>query len=252
MKSKMILAAVMMACSSGAVMASDLTMSTKTSARGEAPVLSTSYMTSTAGRTNSPGLKMDIVQDYQKGITYIINNEAKTITYIKLADLPGFGAFVAAHTPKSKQMAGFNAGINDLYGDPAVFKVENSGTETVMGRSCTKTRITSGNLVWEYSMDRSLRLPIDPATVLKMTRASYGSLAQYPKAAKIMSNMMEATSKLVGVALKTRMSGYNGETVTEVTSVSSNAIPASIFALPAGYTMKDQIAESKKAMEAKH
>ncbi len=54
-----------------------------------------------------------------------------------------------------------------------------------------------------------------------------------------MNNFIEATSKLQGVARKIRMTGYNGELDSEVTSVSQVAIPASTLALPVGYAMKD-------------
>jgi Domain of unknown function (DUF4412) len=248
MKLKMVFAATMLACSS-AVWAGDLTLTTKTT--GQVKDQSTTYMTSTAFRTNSPGFGMDVMTDLQKGITYVIDHKTKTIRYTKLADVPGLAAFMASHAPKGKGPAGFNAGMNDLYGDPAIFKVENTGSETVMGRSCKKTRITSGKLVWEYSMDPALRSPIDSATMLKVSKGGYAALASYPKMAKVMSNLMEATSKLNGVALKTKMAGYNGVINNEVTSVSQSPIPAATFALPAGYTMSDQIAESEKAVAAR-
>ena len=247
MKLKMTMAVLMLACCS-ALWAGDMTITSKTS--GSTSALSTTYITSTATRSNSPSLGFDVVTDFQKGITYTINHKAKTIKFMKLADLPAFATFVAAHTPKGKGMDEMNARMNDIYGDPSIFKVESSGTETVMGRLCKKTRITSGSLVWEYSMDTSIHSPIDSATMLKMTQASYVGMASHPKMAKIMKNLMEAASKLNGVALKTRMSGYNGETDNEVTALSQSPIPASTFALPAGYTMTDQIAETEKAMMA--
>jgi hypothetical protein len=241
---------VAMLAFSAALSAADLTMVIKTS--GQVADVSTSYFTSTAIRTNSPGYHMDVLMDVQKGITYIIDHKARTIRYTKLADLPGLAAFVAAHTPKDKGLAAFNAGMDEIYGDPNVFRVENSGKETVMGRSCDKTKITSGNLVWEYSMDPTVRPPIAAAAMLSMSKAKYANLNTYPKMAKIMGNMMEATAKLPGVAMKTRMSGYNGETVTEVTSLSQAPIPASVFALPAGYAMTDQIAVTEKALVSRH
>ena len=47
------------------------------------------------------------------------------------------------------------------------------------------------------------------------------------------------------------MSGYNGDTYMEVTSISQSSIPASTFLLPAGYAMKDQIADTEKALAAR-
>ena len=136
--------------------------------------------------------------------------------------------------------------------DPAIFKVENTGKDTVLGRSCNKTRITSGKLVWEYCTDPTLKSPFDQALMLKATNAAYAGLAAYPNMAKVMSHLTEAAARLNGVALKTRMSGYNNVISMEVTSVSQSAIPASTFALPAGYPMTDRIAQMKKSVAASH
>ncbi|HVT05663.1 MAG TPA: DUF4412 domain-containing protein [Thermoanaerobaculia bacterium] len=249
MKLKMTLVAVTLACSTS--WAGDLTFTAKTTTLGKTKSLSTTYMTSNWSRTNSPGLGMDVLTDYQKGITYVINHKERTIRFTKLADLAGFAAFVASHSPKSKQMDAMNARMNDMYGDPSIFKVENTGKEIVMGRSCNKTRITSGIVVWEYSMDPTLRSPISPAATLSVAKAGYGGLAVHPKAAKIMNNVLEATSRLTGFALKTRTSGFGGETDMEVTSVSQGPIAAGTFDLPKGYAVKDLIAESEKALTAR-
>ena len=226
--------------------AQDLTMVTKTT--GKVKSQATTYMTTNKTRSNDSTLGYDIVKDYQSGTTYVIDHKAKTISFMKVADMAKLAEYVAAHTPKGKGMASFGSAMNDMYGDPNIFKVENVGKDTVIGRSCNKTRITSGNQVWEYCVDPSLKLPVDPATMARQAAASYSSLAAYPHASKIMSNLMTATAALKGVPLKTHTSGFSGDTYTEVTSISQGSIPPSTFALPQGYAMKDQIGEMKKAM----
>jgi hypothetical protein len=227
--------------------AQDLTMVVKLT--GALKGQSTSYMTGNATRTHDSVTGYDILIDYQKGITYVIDNKARTIAFTKAADLPGLAAFQKAHTPVGKGMGEFNAGMNAMYGDPAIFKVENTGTETVLGRSCNKTRVTSGKLVWEYSADPSLK---SPAVAARLMAASYSGLGAYPQMARIMTNMLNAIGNIKGVPLKTHMSGFSGDTYTEVTSINQSSIPASTFALPAGYAMKDQIAETEKRMSAHH
>jgi len=249
MKSAIIVAATLFLVTP-VVSAADLTIVAKVT--GQISSLTTSYMTANATRSNDSKNQFDTMTDFRNGITYHINHKAKTITYTKLADVPGLVEAINANQPKGKGVAQFNAGMNDLYGDPAILKVENVGKDTVIGRSCNRIRITSGKLVWEYCMDPTLRSPIDPATMMKATKAGYAGLAAYPNMAKVMSNLMDATAKLNGVALKTHMSGYNGDTYMEVTSISQSSIPASTFALPTGYTTKDQIAETKKALAARH
>jgi hypothetical protein len=249
MKSAVFTAATLFLATS-TLTAGDLTITSKTS--GQVNGNTTTYMTSTVMRSNDQLARFDIVTDFKNGVTYHINHKDKTISFTKVGDVASLVEAMNANQPKGKGMAEFNAGMNDLYGDPSTFKVENVGRDTVIGRACNKTRITSGKLVWEYCVDPTLRSPIDPASMMKMTNASYASLAGHPKMAKVMSNLMEATAKLNGVALRTRMSGYANDILTEVTSISQSPIPASAFTLPAGYTMRDQIADTKKQLAAHH
>lgn len=235
-----------MLLSTAVIFAQNLTVVTKMT--GNIKSQTTTYTSAAMSRTNDAATGYDVLIDYQKGITYVINHKNKTITFTKASDLPGLAAFQKAHTPSGKGMDEFNARMNDMYGDPSVFKVENTGKETILGRSCNKTRITSGNLVWEYSVDPSLKSPIDLASMSRLAAANFSGLGPYPHMAKIMTNMLTATGNLKGVALKTHMSGYNGDTYVEVTSINQNPIPASTFVLPSGYAMKDQVAETEKRM----
>jgi hypothetical protein len=237
--------------SASAVSAADLTIVSKISGSMNSTV--TTYMTANATRSNDNVAHADSITDFRNGIIYHISHKTKTIVFTKMADVPALIEAMKARQPAGgKGMAEFNAGMNNVYGDPSIFKVESVGRDTVIGRSCNKTRITSGNLVWEYCIDPTLRSPIDPASMLKATKAAYAGLSAYPSMARIMNNLSEATSKLNGVPLKTHMSGYNGDTFIEVTSIATGSIPASTFALPAGYTMKDQIALTRKSLEASH
>jgi hypothetical protein len=229
--------------------AQDLTMTTKTTvgaAGSSFKSLATTYMTTNTSRTNDKGHDIDIVIDYQKGITYSINHKARTITFTKSSDLPGLAAYMKEHAPKG--MEAFSARMNDMYGDPAIFKVENIGKETVIGRSCNKVRITVGNQIWEFSVDPSLKSPVDAASMARLAEGRYSALAPYPRAAKVMANMATAMANLKGVILKMHEPGLMD---MEVTSISQGSIPASTFVLPAGYAMKDQIAETEKRMAAR-
>jgi|GEM_PF-6215553 len=64
-----------------------------------------------------------------------------------------------------------------------------------------------------------------------------------------MTNMMTAAANLKGVALKIHESGVID---MEATSIRQGSIPASTFGLPAGYAMKDQVAETEKRMAVHH
>ena len=61
--------------------------------------------------------------------------------------------------------------------------------------------------------------------------------------------MMTATGNLKGVALKIHETGVID---MEVTSIKQGSIPASTFVLPAGYAMKDRVAETEKKMAVNH
>ena len=232
--------------------AQDLTMVTKTrvgTTENNLMSQSTTYMTANTSRTNDSTNGIDILIDYQKGITYSINHKARTISFTKVSDLPGLVAYMKAHASAGKGMDAFNARMNDMYGDPAIFKVESIGKEILLGRSCNKVRITSGNQIMEYSVDPSLKSPVDPARMAQVAGADYFQLAGYPRAAKVMANMMTATANLKGVALKIHESGVID---MEVTSIKQGSIPASTFVLPIGYAMKDRVAETEKRMAVHH
>jgi hypothetical protein len=79
---------------------------------------------------------------------------------------------------------------------------------------------------------------VNPAAFAKFAKLR-GNMYAGPAGAS-MKKMTEELGKLQGMALKTHMKGFMGtESTTEATEVKTSAIPASVFALPAGYKTED-------------
>jgi hypothetical protein len=66
----------------------------------------------------------------------------------------------------------------------------------------------------------------------------------------LLKRIYQEVGQLKGVPLKTRVSGLMGmDMTTEATDVSTASIPASVWVLPADYTIKDGGKELKDSMK---
>lgn len=232
--------------STAALFASDLTITYKVS--GKAGGVETQYMSASVMRTNNETSHTDTMLDFQKGMIYTIKHKDKTIESMKLDDLAGLMDSMASQMP-----AGMEAMMGQMFGDPANFQVVETGKDTVLNRPCNKVTITVGKIVQELSLDPTLKNPISAANMVRFARTMAAMMARVPMMAKMMSRMMEAKGKLTGVELKSHMTGIMGMDVTkEATALSQDPIPASAWALPAGYAMKDMAAEMRKQMSGRH
>lgn len=243
MKFSLKCAAVLM-LSTAAMLAGDLTITYKTSGKGGG--VETQFMSPNILRTNNDGTKQDTMLDFQKGMIYTIKHKEKTIESMKIGDMAGLMESMTSQMPE-----GMEAMMGKMFGDPENFKVEETGKDMVLNRPCKKVTITVGKMVQELSLDPTLKSPISPANYGRFAKSMAAMMARVPMMAKMMGRMMEAKTKLSGVELKSHMSGLMGMDVTkEATAISQDTIPASAFALPAGYAMKDMAAEMKKQMGA--
>lgn len=238
----MLKCAAVLFLSAAALLAGDLTITYKTS--GRAGGTETQYMSANIMRTNNEGTKTDTMLDFQKGMIYTIKHKERTIESMKIDDLAGLMESMTSQMPE-----GMEAMMGKMFGDPDNFKVQELGKDTVLNRSCNKVSITVGKMVQELSLDPSLKNPLSPINFARMVKSMAAMMARVPMMAKIMSRMFEAKAKLTGVELKSHMTGLMGMDVTkEATAINQDPIPASAFALPAGYANKDMAAEMKKQM----
>jgi hypothetical protein len=201
------------------------------------------YLSATRMRVNHAGSKVDSLVDYGHEVIYSIDHGKKVITKLTFKDMQ------EAMQAMEDQMAGMPEMVTKMmFGDVSEVKVEQLGTDTVLGRTCRKVRVTLGKMVEELSLDPSLQFPIkDYAKSMAMLNRVPGPMGT------LFKRVYQETAKLKGVPLKTRITGLMGTDVTtEATAVSTAPIPEGAWALPAGYTLKDGGKEMKDAMKGRH
>lgn len=232
------------AFTTAALTAADLTIAFQSKGAAKAEGVETHYYSSTHHRSNNEASKMDNLVDYQSLTSYTIDHGKKLIQKLAFED-----AIAAMESMSADMPEGVSAMMGGLFGDPNSCKVEETGSEVVAGRKCKKYKITVGKLQFESSNDPTLLPPVPAASFAKMMKAKGALSAAMGPMGKSMARLYEEMSKIKGIALKTRMSGFMGMNVaTEATKVVEGPIPASVFALPAGYKTEDT---GKQLREAK-
>jgi hypothetical protein len=222
----------------------DLTITSQVTGKGTLAKDGTQvqYFSPTKMRINLAGAKTDSLVDYGQEVIYSIDHNKKVITRMTFKDM--------ADTMQAleDQMAGMPEMVTKMmFGDVSEVKVESLGSDTVLGRPCKKVRLTLGKMVEEMSVDASLQFPIkDYGKAMAMLNRIPG-----PTGA-LFKRVYQETAKLKGVPLRTRITGLMGmDTTTEATAISTAAIPESVWALPAGYAMKDGGKEMKDAVKGR-
>ena len=228
----------------GSLAGGDLTITSKVTGKGAATSEGTQvqYLSSTRMRVNHAGAKTDSLVDYGKEVIYTIDHGKKVISKLTFKDMQ------EAMDALEEQLAGMPGFLSKMmFGDVSEAKVEQLGTDTVLGRPCKKVRITLGKMVEELSLDPSLQFPVkDYAKSMSMLNRAPGQLGA------LFKRVYEETARIKGVPLKTHISGLMGmDLTTEATAVSTAPIPESTWALPADYTVKDAGKEMKESMKGK-
>jgi hypothetical protein len=227
--------------STACLLAADLTVTYNTKFKSTMGMsgegVQTHYYNANFQKTVDEATKIDSLVDYEKGIFYSIKHKDKKIELMTFDDLVAIAEAMEAKTGQMANMPKFLQGMMGG-GDAGNVKVEKLGEDTVAGRACKKYKLTLGKMTQDLSLDPSLKIPVNPAAFAKFTKLR-GYLTPGPGAAN-MKKMTEEMSKLQGVALKTRMTGFMGmDSTQEATEVKTTTIPASVFALPEGYKTED-------------
>lgn len=201
------------------------------------------YFSASKMRLNSAGSKIDSLVDYGQETIYSIDHGKKVVTKMTFRDLQ------ESMQALEDQMAGMPEMITKMmFGDVSEVKVEQLGTDTILGRPCKKVRITLGKMVQELSVDPSLQMPIkDYAKAMSMLNRMPGQMGV------LFKRVYQETARLKGMPLRTHVTGLMGmDITTEATAVSTASLPEATWALPADYTMKDGGKEMKNAVKGKH
>lgn len=231
-----------------AALAGDLTITMQNSGKYNEG-RSTQYWSADYMRTNHEGTHRDHMVDYKNGVVYNIDHGKKKIEKMSFDDmLKAAEATEAQMAQFREQMANMPEIAKKMMGDPDAFSVDELGKDTVAGRKCNAYRMVVAKLEMEMSLDPSLKMPVHPTHMARF--AKFQGLLQggaMGPGAGSFKKLYEEMSKLKGVTLKTVMKlPFVGETRSEATKVDESAIPASVFALPLGYTVEDT---GKKMLE---
>lgn len=230
--------------SAASLLAGDLTITSQVTGKGAMAKdgSQVQYMSATRMRVNHSGTRTDTLVDYGQEVIYAIDHGKKTISRLTFKDMQ------EAMQGLEEQMAGMpDMVMKMMYGDVSEVKVEQLGSDAVLGRPCKKVRITLGKMVEELSLDPSLQFPMrDYAKSMAMLNRVPGPMGA------LFKRVYQEIAKLKGVPLRTRISGLIGmDVTTEATAVSTAAIPASAWALPPDYAMKDAGKEMKESLKGK-
>jgi len=113
-----------------------------------------------------------------------------------------------------------------------------AATRKIAGYDCTQYTLSMGpDMVFDLWVAPALEMPVQLVDAQKATFAAMG-----PAGRRFVA-MFDEMKKIKGVALATGMNykvvGRKVDSLTEATEVKRGPIPASTFAIPAGYKMRD-------------
>ena len=181
----------------------------------------TQYVSPTKARVIQPYIKSEGIFDFENGVIYAIDHKRKTVTKMTVDTLEKMGNMLGA------------LGLGGKSGGSGEVKVEQVGSDTVLGRPCKKIRVSIQGYVEELSLDPSLQFPVSYHKFMSLFGNTPG------EAGSIMKRMGEALSKQKGVPLRTHVTGRNMDTTHEAISISTAPLPLNTWDLPKGYKVTE-------------
>jgi len=213
----------------------DLTLTFNTTVKRGGQGTEVRYYAPDFQMTRNGSEQRDTLVDFRKGATYVIDHKKKTIEMITFED-----ALAALEAVGSRMPEGLGAMMGAMFGDPNDVKVEKRGQDKVAGRTCDAWFIKVGKLTMELSVDPTLKPPFPDSANARMLRTQAAAFAKAGPAGASFKRIYEEMAKVKGLPLKTHMTGLLGmDALSEATQVEQGPIPASTFALPAGYKLED-------------
>ena len=181
----------------------------------------TQYISPTKARVVQPYLKSEGIFDFENGTILTIDHKRKTIMKMSVESMEKMGNLLGSF------------GFGGKSDSAEEVKVEQLGTDTVLGRPCKKIRVSVSGFVEELSLDPSLQFPVSYTKFMNLFGKTPG------EAGSIMKRLGEALAKQKGVPLRTHVTGRNMDTTHEAISLSTAPLPASTWDLPTGYKVTE-------------
>ena len=233
--------------------AEDLTIVSKVTRDGGPPSTTTSYISSDHARFVQ-GESQEAILDLATGSTTVIDGRKKEYYVITPQDWQQMSARVqqAMNSPEMKraqeQMKNLPPDVQKrmqsmMGGMASQVDVKKLGTtRKIAGYTCENWTWSFGQMT-KTEQCLSTELPISPATFDKYRQYSQNMMsmmAAMGPMAKGIAEMQEKMRDMKGIPLAVTTSvsvmGRSSTTSTEVTEVRKGALPASAWAVPAGYT----------------
>jgi hypothetical protein len=211
--------------------AEDLTIVSTVKA-GDHQATSTQYLT--ADRARMATADTDMIVEYSTGRIVQINHKSKEYSETSLAEMAAAAEKIAAEMDKMpafarKMMPGGTVG--------QITVKKGAATRKIAGYDCTQYTLSMGeDLVFDLWVTPALEWPAQLVDAQKATFAAMG-----PAGRRFVA-MFDEMKKIKGVSLATgmnyKMMGKQIDNLTEASEVRRGPIPASTFAIPAGYKQK--------------
>lgn len=228
---KSVLAAcAFVALGAAATSAADLTIISAVK-MGDNTSTSTQYLTAERARTVSGDF--DTIVDYATGRIVTIDHRKKEYTETTVAEM---AAFMQQTMAQMENMPGFmRKAMGGSVGPITVNK--GTATRSIAGYTCTQYTLSMGpDFVFDLWVTPALEMP---PQLLESQKAQYAAMG--PAGRRFVA-MFDEMKKIKGVALA--MGTHykmlkKVDTLSEATEVRTTPIPATTFAMPAGYKKKD-------------
>jgi hypothetical protein len=181
-----------------------------------------------------PGSQVDVLVDFNQGVSYTIDHKKKLIQKMSWDDLEiaaeAFGEKLKKLPPLLLKAMGARE---------APVTVEEQGTEMILGRECRKWKISMGPMTIETSNDPSVIPPVPSVPYQRFLRLHTVIGQLQPETASTLK-AREELSKVQGIALNYRITlPIVGQVTTTTTHIEEGPVPPSAFDLPADYQVED-------------
>jgi hypothetical protein len=212
------------------------------------------YHSSHHKRVSNQKSQTDTIYDYNDFVRYEIDHEKKIISKFALDDVIKCREAInqkAKETPSGKVSVEAKQ-----FGDMSKVAAKQDGVEVLLNRRCNKLIISMGKLKGKSSVDPSLVSPTPQNDKTAMLHDIPYSII--PNYADTFGKFYSLLSQK-GIPLKLHTELPTGwltiKTLQEAVEIEKGTIPATVFALPAGYVWKDEGKEQLekiKSVETKH
>ena len=212
------------------VAAEDLTIVSSVKG-GKDPMTQTQYLT--ADRTRTHTGDQDVIVEIVSGRIVTIDHKKKEYTETTFAEMAAMMKKLEADFAK---MPGFLQKTMGGAVKPVTMQ-KGIAPRKIAGYDCTQYNLAMGeDMTWSIWAAPALEVPAKYIESMKSNAAMMGPMgrrfmAMYDEMAKIKGYPLS-------FATSSKMAGRKMETLIEATEVKKGPIPASVFAIPAGYTKK--------------